>query len=1533
MADMKRALEKKLAERAYDICASYLQDTNLPRAVQDALKAQCMVGFKGLSAQELAALQAQCQVGGPEEVKQCLGARIMASLGLAEDAIPTLKAQICKNLSKYASGESTAAEFEQWCQADLEGVERVGQNRMPYRNVFQAPVPEGYYPLMGDDTGGDSAEQSCLERKYEKFLLYHFIPALLYRDGALSREQIRAALGESISSYRIDKTIDLLRSYHLIEQISEEGVYRITAKGRRFVEARPRCLRLKAPRPFRSPDEWGEFARRLRENEEFISYFLEASTVMPDESLEDVDGFLKNLDKKLVGSSVGFHTPESSRRGGQCSGISSDHKMRTYATGLCVPYKVKIILQKRIVSWIQARKARWIQNVVPNLKCPSSYWRRSSNNWVEKLPEKLRYPAWLFYNRVCGVYERVFVEGVRNYCRNVSAILNCEMTSSIFSQYYSDPKKDCQWTSLRKKLPPDEGRPWQDSARWLYHTMALTAQDRMSKLDRFKIVLFKMRDGGVGLAGVASGYLLTGFLPFHVKLYLANTPEYRGLSPSWVRNLTFGWRRKLDPLLPPPFQRGLLPRQRHRMQELLWKTVEAVLMKVENKGYRKYRVKYRQVLKRLGRRHLLHMLVSPIKFPRGVIYEGQGAYFTRARELHKMLSNSLVYEKIFKDTYIHRMQFSKSEFIAAAEESLSQKEKIIKEYQVCKEEFQRGSLDWERYSNYQNSVKTHWFVCKFIADFVRELKNYEDRLKRGDIKKDGFLDRVNNVFAVLMGSVLPSTQQLRGYAAILSSMRIKDRDSRVLQFETVFRNRIRAQLLNAGVYMRESDLPPIGRRKFFAGLATIISNACFRKYGGMLIKTNAEGGFSDPQEIRGRIAALMTSDRMITPPFCSKNRKIEKEQPLELVQGYEQAPLYRLAPFKVLTQLLRMNPHLLIFKLPMKQVKSIWGMKGESGWLRTLLKAKFQKEMSPFRDDLFEFLDEVFGRRMIELFLSALCAPDAIEVAMRHAIQNKGELEHSINKFKRFRKEGYMRPVGLPMEARLTKRMRKVVMQSTESMIRTARILPPAPASRKVVIEIVFSIPSGLPPTVDVLAPSTNFLCAERAYGTELSPPKETPITNIINPPQLSGIPSCLGLDVNRLSEHVVAAAIVQRNPTRVLIQSHLDVRDRLIPILILSQKLRWVDYLALLQEIQRVPEVPVEIGLREYLTGVRDFERMLTKLVSYRGSRAGLECILDIRTLWARIGDPNMVVTVSWNSLSKIFNERELDKFLQIPSPKQVVKRIKDYLYNRIRRVSDSEKVQFATSLKKIKQLEKSHERGLLPEISRTNRALDFFKNQQAFLERLQNEETQLTSGEFTVWRERILRRLFRIPRAEIYPPSNRAKELKYLAEKIECKIGRIKEELTLLYRRKEHLKTAIDCAFELVSSQVAVESGVPCIAMEDLEVTTRSSGGVFAEMITYMPKKRDLRYAIGARVSQVWSVLTKRSIWIPVIDIDPRGTSRYCAVLINGVPCGMKLRPVKESYDLQQCPIHGIQRRHINSALEIARRGLVRWENRGKE
>jgi hypothetical protein len=1241
----------------------------------------------------------------------------------------------------------------------------------------------------------------------------------------------------------------------------------------------------------------------------------------------------------LEGAKVVLSDLDVARTDDAADAAPAGHEMRTCTTGLCVPFKVKEIVRADIVRWILAHEKRWTQEIVPRLPAPPAKWRTESNKWVDGLPAALQYPAWRFYNGVCGAYERLFAEGVRSYCRRVNDVLNCEVTGPVFAQYYGDSPSIKQYTKLGQLIPPGSSANWENSARYIYHNMALQAQDTKAKLDCFKRTLLHARSGAADLTGAVPNYLLTGFLPYNVKLYLTNTAEFRGVTTSWIRNLTFGWRRKLDPALPAAFQMERLPAQRQQLRVLLEKTLEMALKDPHCAGLKKYRRAYRRVLQQLGRKHLLHLLIHPAGVLRGVIYEGRNAYYTRARELHQRLTPSLKFAHVLATAYPHRMQFSKAEFLQAATATLSRMAEIIAKYADREREFPKGAPARDRYVRYRKVVVTHQLACQFLHDQIQALLTYEEEVKRGVRKRDTLMETFNTTFQALFAAVLPSASQLRGIAAVLGSVRVLADNLDVLQFETVFRRTLRAQLLMAGVYKNASDLPPIGRRKLFAGLAAIVSQACFHKYGRELVTTTA-AGVAQPRarDVRARIAALMITKRLITPPFCSPNRRSRAVQPLELVQGYEYEPLYRVGPYASMAALVRDDPHALIFKLSMKRVQTLWGAKAASGRLREEFIAKHAGRSDLFTKDLLAFLDGLFSTKGVKRLLRALPGPDAAEKAIRRAIpdekQRPGDKKTlrgtALGKLARLMRAGFVGPAGLPMEARLTKQMAQILCGSSASLIHHARILPPAPASGKMVAQVVVSAPRMEDPSRDVLAPRTNFYRAERAYGSALPPPMTTPIARYAAQLQRCNHPTCLGVDTNRLSEHSIAAGTVQHTRSGTLTQTTLDVRGRLVPILLLDQKLRWVDYPTLIAGIQQTVTLPKALEVQDYLNAVKRVDHLLAKLATRSGTRQQLEQILDLRTLWACRKSPRLLMAVARQVLERYVDRATLDFFAAVPRPKEVVKRVKDHLYQQVRAATGAAKAQQAARLQTFRHLEDRYTKGLLPEIARTARALDFYKNQQVVLQALQANAITMGSTEFAAWRVKLLRRLLRVPRTQIRARKARPGELEALAALLQGKIGRLQAELTLLHRRKGHLKAAIDGAFELAATGVTLDSGAWCIALEDLEVSTRGARKGFAELLAQMPKKAALRSAIGKRVSQAWSVLAGKQVDVEVYAVDPRGTSQYCAVLVGDSPCGAKLQAVAGDYDLQRCPVHGIRQRHINSALEIARRGLKLWKRR---
>ncbi|MHA1276808.1 MAG: hypothetical protein ACTSQ8_06445, partial [Candidatus Helarchaeota archaeon] len=236
--------------------------------------------------------------------------------------------------------------------------------------------------------------------------------------------------------------------------------------------------------------------------------------------------------------------------------VPSSRVVRTYSTGLCVPARVKEAVQAQVVAWVQKEKERWEKDIAPNMTAAfAASWKAEATAWVDRLPRKLQYPAWRFYNSVCGAYERLYAEGVRKYCEAVSALLTCKATEQIFENYYLNSKaRTTSYSALRGVLPPGESGKLQESARYLYHNMAIQTLNTCKKLDSFKFYLFKESDTAADFTQEVPNYLFTRFLPFHFKRYLTKVPEFEKVTPEWIRNVTVGWRRRLDPVLPAEFQ-------------------------------------------------------------------------------------------------------------------------------------------------------------------------------------------------------------------------------------------------------------------------------------------------------------------------------------------------------------------------------------------------------------------------------------------------------------------------------------------------------------------------------------------------------------------------------------------------------------------------------------------------------------------------------------------------------------------------------------------------------------------------------------------------------------------------------------------------------------------------------------------------------------------------------------------------------------------------------------------------------------------
>ena len=162
--------------------------------------------------------------------------------------------------------------------------------------------------------------------------------------------------------------------------------------------------------------------------------------------------------------------------------------------------------------------------------------------------------------------------------------------------------------------------------------------------------------------------------------------------------------------------------------------------------------------------------------------------------------------------------------------------------------------------------------------------------------------------------------------------------------------------------------------------------------------------------------------------------------------------------------------------------------------------------------------------------------------------------------------------------------------------------------------------------------------------------------------------------------------------------------------------------------------------------------------------------------------------------------------------------------------------------------------------------------------------------------------------------------------------KAKRLLAERTLLYRRKQHLKQALDVECGLAGARVLLEQGAGALAAEGLDLETRGlKGAQLAIIVTDMPKRLAIPQQMAAKANHYHRAVLN---WtapaatpgangpVALEVVSAWGTSQYCA------QCGKKLKGI--TADTMECPAHGRLNRHANAAQRIAQRGEKRVVNR---
>ncbi|MHA1428569.1 MAG: hypothetical protein ACTSQI_21505 [Candidatus Helarchaeota archaeon] len=185
----------------------------------------------------------------------------------------------------------------------------------------------------------------------------------------------------------------------------------------------------------------------------------------------------------------------------------------------------------------------------------------------------------------------------------------------------------------------------------------------------------------------------------------------------------------------------------------------------------------------------------------------------------------------------------------------------------------------------------------------------------------------------------------------------------------------------------------------------------------------------------------------------------------------------------------------------------------------------------------------------------------------------------------------------------------------------------------------------------------------------------------------------------------------------------------------------------------------------------------------------------------------------------------------------------------------------------------------------------------------------------------------------------------VKMIITKLGHKIAKVKVQLTNLVLRETNLRQEIFREVSSVLGMLLVKYSCVGLAAENLTITPRGKTKYLSKLLRDMPKtasifQQAVRQATAYHYHMAQETRTS-PINIPLIKVDPYGTSKICAV------CGAELKGVKGNWDVQICPNyeedkeqyqehhklwgsifhHTYIPRHINSALIIARLGLKKW------
>ena len=550
-------------------------------------------------------------------------------------------------------------------------------------------------------------------------------------------------------------------------------------------------------------------------------------------------------------------------------------------------------------------------------------------------------------------------------------------------------------------------------------------------------------------------YLLTGYLPFHVRRVLAKRWK---VTQSWVRDLTFGWRRKLDVQLPKGYQMQTGSQQSKILRIAIEQVLSAPISKDD-----------RLILAYLGRRSLLHRLLHPgpveVALPPGIV---QLQYYNKAKDLYVRLQGQLGailshlpdYTSGAPQEYGSLLTLAYPETLALAPA----------EVQQALEQVKRETMETLRAVKSELAACTDPAECDQLTFYIERKEAFIatcDLLGQPEVFKQ--LKHLD-----LFEVVRPISKQFHACATIIEHLNVRG-NGRDISLKTKLKKQDKRSTIR-GV------------------LGAILARACLNQvYPGRSV-----------MDVAQRIATQLTPSAIITPPFCSPNWARDMF-PLELIMNPEFL-LYREAPYKkskhsiALTELLRAC----VLNLPPTERQ-----RGRVGMMIALPKEQVLHAYTRFQQS-------PKGRRLLQNPQVVQLVADLMPQLMTEFKQHYPHLHPGLPM------EAPLTPEMEECLTLVVEKDAPAEAEPGEKWLYPvslvyARVNPPLLASYKVVVNLVFSVISKKY-SLAAFAPAQGFYRARSRERGEKSPrgdPPRTPFDLKNYQPLIEN--RIIGVDINRI--------------------------------------------------------------------------------------------------------------------------------------------------------------------------------------------------------------------------------------------------------------------------------------------------------------------------------------------------------------------------------------------------------------------------------